>query len=241
MQISKSSFSTTGVTAEFLEVKAKVNEAFSLLEANILSDNLAKYKDDLNFFTSAKVIGYKKADAGELFKNYNLCKQYLMKIIKQKVIYTQTLSPSNIKQAIITLMEIEDGVPKLKEAMEKFKTPITSTTVYKCKEVVEVFDLLVNRLTNYNKYEYCSAANIVNVLSTSKPENECQQSEIEKSEKLVEILEEYADQIPRVKSKLMKIYMNGAGDMFNASQVELTNVFKDDGTFEEGKGADCQK
>merc|ERR1711915_77540 len=122
------------------------------------------------------------------------------------VIYRQTLSPSNIKQAIITLMEIEDGFPKLKEAMNKFKTPITSNTVYKCKELVEVFDLLVNMLTNYNRYEYCSAANIVNVLSTSQPENECQQSEIEKLEKLVEILEEYADQIPRVKSKLMKIY-----------------------------------
>merc|ERR1711874_648136 len=96
-----------------------------------------------------------------------------------------------------------------------------------------------NTLINTNKYKYCLAANLVNILPIAKPKPDCTDMQLKSFEKLLSSLEDYDNQIPRIKSKLMHIYFQFTDNKFDESSITLENDFKDDGTFEDGKGTDC--
>ena len=85
----------------------------------------------------------------------------------------------------------------------------------------------------------CFSLRIVKFASTYKPDPACTDTQLTSIEKLSALMEDYENKIPRLKSKLMDIYFDVTDEKFNESSVTLVKVFKDDGTFEEGKGTDC--
>ena len=164
-----------------------------------------------------------------------------MTLSQKMVLYSQNMAPSRIKKAIINMMEVEDGIPKVREALEKVKNPDESAgSTYKCGNMVDVLKYFTNTLINANNYKHCIASNLVKVLPVAKPEDPgCSSTQLESFEKLSSRLEDYDNQIPRTKAKLMDIYFDFTGTKFDESSATLENIFLDDGTFEDGKGSDC--
>jgi len=239
-QISKSSFSSSGATIEFAEVKQKIKQTITLLDQNLMSDTLEKYGQDLEFFTTAKVVGFKSKDISYLFKQYKKLTGYIIILAKQTSVFSQNMGAARIKKAIVSIMEVEDGIPKLKEALKKVKTPDQSAgSTYKCSALVGFFKSFTNQLIS-NNYLHCIAARLIEVISTAKPETDCTDNELSAFDQLSDYVDDYDNQIPKLKSQLMDIYFEVTEDMFDSSSVTLVNVFKEDGTFDEGKGSDCQ-
>jgi len=238
-QISKSSFSSSGATIEFAEVKQKIKQSITLLDQNLMSDTLEKYGQDLEFFTTAKVVGFKSKDISYLFKQYKKLTGYIIILAKQTSVFSQNMGAARIKKAIVSIMEVEDGIPKLKEALKKVKTPDQSAgSTYKCSALVGFFKSFTNQLIS-NNYLHCIAARLIEVISTAKPETDCTDNELSAFDQLSDYVDDYDNQIPKLKSQLMDIYFEVTEEMFDSSSVTLVNVFKEDGTFDEGKGSDC--
>jgi len=238
-QISKSSFSSSGATIEFAEVKQKIKQSITLLDQNLMSDTLEKYGQDLEFFTTAKVVGFKSKDISYLFKQYKKLTGYIIILAKQTSVFSQNMGAARIKKAIVSIMEVEDGIPKLKEALKNVKTPDQSVGfTYKCSALVGFFKSFTNQLIS-NNYLHCTAATLIEVLSTAKPETDCTDNELTAFDQLSDYVDDYDNQIPKLKSQLMDIYFEVTEEMFDSSSVTLVNVFKEDGTFDEGKGSDC--
>ena len=240
-KIQKSSFSKRGSTIEFSDVKHKIKEIFSLLEENSVSENIAKFGKDLEFFTNARVVGFKDSDNTEMFKQYKKLTEYIMTLTKKMALYAQNVEPSKIKKAIVSLMEVEDGIPKVREAVEKVKNPVAEDQTYNCKKMMGKLRHMTNTLINTNTYKHCIAAELVSVLPVGKPEKDCSKNVLMSYDKLLSRLEDYENQIPRMKSKLMDIYFELTDTKFDESTITLENVFKEDGSFENGKGTDCKK
>merc|ERR1711892_1469861 len=234
-QISRSSFSSNGATVEFSEVKNKIKETFSLLEQNMVSEKLEQFGKDMEFFTTANVVGYKSSDISDMFRHYKKLSEHAMMMTKQMVMYAQNMSPYRVKKAIITIMEVEDGVPKIKEAFKKVKD--TDQSLDEIIGLVGAFNYFTNTLINSNNYKHCLAAIMIDAINTNKLV--CDDEQYSSLEKTSVRMEDYEDQIPRIKTKLMDIYLDLTNEKFDESSVTLVNVFKDDGTFEEGKGTDC--
>jgi len=237
--IMKSSFSKRGRTVEFSDVKQKIKEIFSLLEENSVSDNIAKFGKDLEFFTNARVVGFKDSDNTEMLKHYKKLTEHIMTLTKKVVMYSQNMSPSRIKKAIVNIMEVEDGIPKVREAVNIVKNPVAEEQTYDCRKMMGKLRHMTNTLVNTNTYKYCLAAELVNILPVGKPEKDCSKKVLMSYDELSSRLEDYENQIPRIKSKLMDIYFEITDTKFDESSVTLQNVFKKDGTFEDGKGTDC--
>jgi len=235
-QISRSSFSSNGASVEFSEVKNKIKETFSLLEQNMVSEKLEKFGKDMEFFTTANVVGYKSSDISDMFRHYKKLSEHAMMMTKQMVMYAQNMSPYRVKKAIITIMEVEDGVPKIKEAFKKVKD--TDQSLPEITGLVGAFNYFTNTLINSNNYKHCLAAIMINAINKNKLV--CDDEQYISLEKTSVRMEDYEDQIPRIKTKLMDIYFDLTNEKFDESSVTLVNVFKDDGTFEEGKGTDCK-
>jgi len=238
-QISKSSFSSSGATIEFAEVKQKIKQSITLLDQNLMSDTLEKYGQDLEFFTTAKVVGFKSKDISYLFKQYKKLTGYIIILAKQTSVFSQNMGAARIKKAIVSIMEVEDGIPKLKEALKKVKTPDQSVgSTYECSALVGFFKSFTNQLIS-NNYLHCIAARLIEVISTAKPKEDCTDNQLSAFDQLSDYVDDYDNQIPKLKSQLMDIYFEVTEEMFDSSSVTLVNVFKEDGTFDEGKGSDC--
>merc|ERR1712106_470798 len=166
-ELTETKISTNGATVESSEVKNKIKETFSLLEQSMVSEKLETFGKDMEFFTTANVVGYKSSDISDMFRHYKKLSEHAMMMTKQMVMYAQNMSPYRVKKAIITIMEVEDGVPKIKEAFKKVKDTDQSL-LEEITGLVGAFNYFTNTLINSNNYKHCLAAIMIDAINTKK-------------------------------------------------------------------------
>merc|ERR1719431_1002120 len=71
-----------------------------------------------------------------------------MTLTKKVVMYSQNMSPSRIKKAIVNMLEVEDGIPKVREAVGIVKNPVAEDQTYNCRKMMGKLRHMTNTLIN---------------------------------------------------------------------------------------------